>query len=132
MPSIIIGCGGTDFCRFERRLDQVGDVVRRHLHLVVKQVARQRVAELARGLKAVGRVSLVSACIRRLELWVDLRVIADQARDLGARHRLDGFIVGIAQEQSAARQHLPEAHAEREDVRSLVDRLSRLPTSGDR
>ena len=65
---------------------------------------------------------MTSACIASNSV-VDLGVRPDEARHLRSGNRLNGLVVGLAEEEAPTCEHLPKTNAEGEDVGALVGLL---------
>ena len=86
-----------------------------------EQELGQRVAEVGGVLIAIVRVARERLAHDRLELGLDLRVQRGDRRHARLAHELDGLVVGLAVEQPAAGEHLPQDDADREHVGAVID-----------
>ena len=91
---------------------------------MVKEVACECVSEIARGLEAIFGSPSQALLQERVELFIDFGMRPDEAWHLRRGHCLDRFVIGFAEEEASPRQHLPEAHAKREEVCPLVRSLA--------
>ncbi len=91
---------------------------------MAEDVTRQRISEVATRLEALVLVAGERLEEDALELLVHLRVQPGQTRNGGLLNQLHGLVIGLAEEETPTREHLPEHDPQREDVGASVDLLT--------